>query len=161
VTCPVWGAPGSSLRVCSLKSCASTAILSNSSAWVPISTIRAARPLHAYYGLPSNWHRLGTFYDEVCRLWYRVLSRRSQRWLAWSRFKQLLERFPLPRARIHARPDGGRLLNRNLRKSRVREIRTLGSVRAKEPLQVNGVFGQFLGNHKTIGNLAGKTRIPK
>ena len=59
---------------------------------------------YAYYGLPSNWHRLGTFYDEVCRLWYRVLSRRSQRWLAWSRFKQLLERFPLPRARItHAR----------------------------------------------------------
>jgi hypothetical protein len=32
----------------------------------------------------------------------------------------------------HARPNGGRLLNRlNLRKSRVREIRTLGSVRAK------------------------------
>jgi hypothetical protein len=47
---------------------------------------------YAYYGL-SNCHRLGTFYYEVCRLCYRVLSRRSQRWLAWSRFKQLLERF--------------------------------------------------------------------
>ena len=22
----------------------------------------------AYYGLPSNWHRLDTFYDEVCPL---------------------------------------------------------------------------------------------
>ena len=59
---------------------------------------------YAYYGLPSNWHRLDTFYDEVCWLWYRVLSRRSQRWLAWSRFERLLERFPLPGARItHSR----------------------------------------------------------
>jgi RNA-directed DNA polymerase len=59
---------------------------------------------HAYYGLPSNWPRLDTFYDEVCRLWYRVSSRCSQRWLAWSRFEQMLERFPLPRAHItHSR----------------------------------------------------------
>jgi RNA-directed DNA polymerase len=48
---------------------------------------------YAYYGLPSNWHQLDTFYDEVCRLWYRVLSRRSQRRLTWAPFTQLLERF--------------------------------------------------------------------
>jgi RNA-directed DNA polymerase len=55
---------------------------------------------YAYYGLPSNWHRLDTFYDEVRRLWYRVLNRRSQRRLSWARFNALLERFPLPRASI-------------------------------------------------------------
>jgi len=60
---------------------------------------------YAYYGLPSNWHRLDTFYNEVRRLWYRVLNHRSQRRLTWPRFYKLLERFPLPRARIsHPRP---------------------------------------------------------
>lgn len=60
---------------------------------------------YAYYGLPSNWHRLNTFYDEVRRLWYCVLNRRSQRRLSWARFNALLERFPLPRASItHPRP---------------------------------------------------------
>jgi RNA-directed DNA polymerase len=60
---------------------------------------------YAYYGLPSNWHRLDTFYDEVRRLWYHVLNRRSQRRLSWVRFNALLERFPLPRASItHPRP---------------------------------------------------------
>jgi len=60
---------------------------------------------YVYYGLPSNWHRLDTFYDEVRRLWYHVLNRRSQRRLSWARFYDLLERFPLPRARItHSRP---------------------------------------------------------
>jgi len=60
---------------------------------------------YAYYGLPSNWHRLDTFYNEVRRLWYSVLNRRSQRRLSWARFNALLERFPLPRASItHPRP---------------------------------------------------------
>jgi group II intron reverse transcriptase/maturase len=60
---------------------------------------------YAYYGLPSNWHRLDTFYDEVRRLWYCVLNRRSQRRLSWARFYALLERFPLPTPRItHPRP---------------------------------------------------------
>jgi RNA-directed DNA polymerase len=60
---------------------------------------------YAYYGLPSNWHRLDTFYDEVRRLWYRVLQRRSQRSLSWARFYHLLERSPLPTPRItHPHP---------------------------------------------------------
>jgi len=29
------------------------------------------------------------------------------------------------------------------------------------PLEVNHVVGQFFGNHKMIGNLTGKTRIPE
>jgi RNA-directed DNA polymerase len=55
---------------------------------------------YAYYGLPSNWYRLDTFYAEVRRIWYRVLNSRSQRGLSWSRFYDLLERFPLPTPRI-------------------------------------------------------------
>src|SRR5208283_2641979 len=61
---------------------------------------------YAYYGLPSNWHRLDTFFNEVRRLWYRVLNRRSQRRLSWARFYALLERFPLPTPHItHPRPE--------------------------------------------------------
>ena len=60
---------------------------------------------YAYYGLPSNWYRLYTFYEEVLRIWHGVLNRRSQRRLSWVRFSALLERFPLPTARItHSRP---------------------------------------------------------
>ena len=52
------------------------------------------------YGLPSNWHCLDGFYDEVRRSWFRALRRRSQRRLTWGRFNQWLDRFPLPRARV-------------------------------------------------------------
>jgi group II intron reverse transcriptase/maturase len=55
---------------------------------------------YRYYALPSNWHALDGFHDEVRRGWYRALRRRSQRRLTWARFNQWLERFPLPRARI-------------------------------------------------------------
>jgi hypothetical protein len=55
---------------------------------------------YRYYGLPSNWHAMDGFYDEVCRGWFRALRRRSQRRLTWDRFNQWLEHFPLPRAGI-------------------------------------------------------------
>lgn len=55
---------------------------------------------YRYYGLPSNWHAMNAFYDEVRRGWYRALRRRSQRGLTWERFNQWLTRFPLPRAHI-------------------------------------------------------------
>lgn len=55
---------------------------------------------YRYYGLPSNWHALDGFYDEVLRGWFRALRRRSQRGLTWDRFNQWLVRFPLPRARL-------------------------------------------------------------
>lgn len=55
---------------------------------------------YRYYGLPSNWHALDGFYDEVRRGWFRALRRRSQRRLTWDRFNQWLDRFPLPRARV-------------------------------------------------------------
>jgi hypothetical protein len=55
---------------------------------------------YRYCGLPSNWHRMDAFYDEVIRGWFRALNRRSQRRLTWGRFLQGLDRFPLPRARV-------------------------------------------------------------
>jgi RNA-directed DNA polymerase len=61
---------------------------------------RVLRGHYRYYGLPSNWHALDGFYDEVLRGWFRALRRRSQRGLTWDRFNQWLVRFPLPRARL-------------------------------------------------------------
>ncbi len=55
---------------------------------------------YAYYGLPSNWPRLGSFHQAITRRWFRVLRRRSQRRLTWERFNALLARFPFPPARI-------------------------------------------------------------
>jgi hypothetical protein len=49
---------------------------------------------YAYFGLPSNWDRLGASYQETRRIWYRALNRRSQRRLSWERYVRLLERFP-------------------------------------------------------------------
>jgi RNA-directed DNA polymerase len=79
---------------------------------------------YAYFGLPSNFDRRGAFYRETCRLWYRALNRCSQR--------QVARTFPFARSTNHSFPTAGRLLTRvNFRKSRVRENRLLGSVRAK------------------------------
>ena len=55
---------------------------------------------YAYYGLPSNLACLATFYQEVRRLWFRTLRRRSQRSMTWSDFASLLTRLPLPVPRL-------------------------------------------------------------
>ena len=55
---------------------------------------------YAYYGLPSNWHPMEGFHQEVRRIWYRTLYRRSQRRLTWQRFSALMLRFPLPTPHI-------------------------------------------------------------
>lgn len=55
----------------------------------------------AYYGLPTNGRALQAFRYAVVRIWRKWLGRRSQRArLRWDRFNQLLERYPLPLARI-------------------------------------------------------------
>jgi len=51
---------------------------------------------YAYCGLRSNISCLETFYQEVRRIWFRALHRRSQRGLSWAAYARLLERFPLP-----------------------------------------------------------------
>jgi len=55
---------------------------------------------YAYFGLPSNFRLLHVFYEQVQRLWFCALRRRSQRGLTWARFRELLARFSLPRPRI-------------------------------------------------------------
>jgi RNA-directed DNA polymerase len=55
---------------------------------------------YAYYALPSNFRSLRAFHYEVHRLWFRSLSRRSQRGWTWPKFLGLLERFPLPEPRL-------------------------------------------------------------
>jgi RNA-directed DNA polymerase len=55
----------------------------------------------AYYGITGNLEALQRFRHEVLRLWWKWLGRRRAggRWL-WSRFLGLLQRFPLPAARV-------------------------------------------------------------
>lgn len=55
---------------------------------------------YAYYGLPANHRSLSAFHEEVKRLWYCALRKRSQRGLTWPRFDQILQVFPLPAPRI-------------------------------------------------------------
>ena len=52
------------------------------------------------YGLPSNVRCLKAFYQQVRRLWFRALQRRSQRRLSWDAYDAVLQLFPLPTPRI-------------------------------------------------------------
>ncbi len=55
----------------------------------------------AYYGITGNSDALWAFRKQVLHMWRYWLARRSQRSrLTWGRFWALLERFPLPRARV-------------------------------------------------------------
>ena len=64
---------------------------------------------YAYYGLPSNWHRLDSFRQEVERHWYRTLRRRNERELTWSQYRELLGRLPLPAPRLLEKRDARRV----------------------------------------------------
>jgi RNA-directed DNA polymerase len=57
---------------------------------------------YQYYGVPRNYHSLGTFRWQVIRRWFKTLNRRSQkrkRKMTWDRMKQIADRW-LPRPRI-------------------------------------------------------------
>jgi RNA-directed DNA polymerase len=55
----------------------------------------------AYYGVTGNSLMLNRLRHEVKRVWRFWLNRRSQRArMTWERFHRLLERYPLPEARI-------------------------------------------------------------
>jgi group II intron reverse transcriptase/maturase len=63
------------------------------------------RGLYAYFGLPGNASALASLRNEVRREWRKWLSRRS--WHAamhWAQYRQLEERFPLPRAHVTSAP---------------------------------------------------------
>jgi group II intron reverse transcriptase/maturase len=56
-----------------------------------------------YYGVCGNYPRLQEYYQQVIRLLYKWLNRRSQRRsYSWSGLKQMLSYYPLPRPRIIA-----------------------------------------------------------
>jgi RNA-directed DNA polymerase len=58
------------------------------------------RGYFAYYAVPGNIHAVAAFRQQVRRLWYRALRRRSQRTsLTWERMGRLCDRW-LPKARI-------------------------------------------------------------
>ena len=89
---------------------------------------------YAYYGLPHNWRALNGFRQNLLRIWFRCLRRRSQkgRRLGWARFNAMLERFPPAASSDHSSVGGpGGMTRVTLGKSRVRESRMPGSVRAK------------------------------
>jgi hypothetical protein len=54
-----------------------------------------------YYGIVGNFRAIVRFREEARRVWQKWLNRRSQRpSMRWDRMQRLLERYPLPRARI-------------------------------------------------------------
>lgn len=61
---------------------------------------------YRYYAVPGNSHAIGSFRQQVVRLWYRSLRRRSQRQrLTWERMYRLTRRW-LPHPRImHPYPE--------------------------------------------------------
>ncbi len=57
-----------------------------------------------YFGVSGNFRSLLRVIEQVKRIWYKWLCRRSQRKrLTWERFQDLLRDFPLPRPRIAVR----------------------------------------------------------
>jgi len=57
---------------------------------------------YGYYGRPHNYPALSAFRQEVRRIWFNCLRRRSQksRRMSWNAFDTLTARFPLPMPRI-------------------------------------------------------------
>ena len=53
-----------------------------------------------YYGVPMNSAAIGAFREKVCRLWFKVLKRRSDKYsLTWNRMGRLCDRY-IPQPRI-------------------------------------------------------------
>jgi hypothetical protein len=58
---------------------------------------RAVRGWQKYFAVPGNMRRLRQFADEVSKLWYRQVQRRSQRFRwTWSRMRRIIRKY-LPR----------------------------------------------------------------
>ena len=56
---------------------------------------------YQYYGLTGNASALNEFIVEVKAIWKKWLSRRSRKiWLTWPAMRRLLDRYPLPPAKV-------------------------------------------------------------
>ena len=54
-----------------------------------------------YYGITGNMDALKRFVCLAIRVWYRWLARRQRKgYFSWAAFRELLRRFPLPRATV-------------------------------------------------------------
>lgn len=63
------------------------------------------RGYYNYYGVVGNYASLKQFYDQVIRILYKWLNRRSQRRsYNWAGFRELLDQFEVERPRIVERP---------------------------------------------------------
>ena len=59
-----------------------------------------------YFGVPGNQYRLCSFRSDICRMWWRMLQRRSQRHrLSWERLRRLDRRYIPPYRNTHPYPD--------------------------------------------------------
>lgn len=63
---------------------------------------RSLKGHYNYFAINGNSHRLMSFFNEVRRLWFKWLRRRSQRArrLTWDKYALYLQRHPLPAPRI-------------------------------------------------------------
>jgi hypothetical protein len=52
---------------------------------------------YGYYGIPLNYARIGLFYEQVKRIWYQWLNRRSTKVSQdWQQFSEYLRNYLLP-----------------------------------------------------------------
>ena len=55
-----------------------------------------------YYGMTDNRRAVGNFIDEVRKLIFKWLNRRSQkRSFDWDKFALFLKKYPLPKAKVY------------------------------------------------------------
>jgi RNA-directed DNA polymerase len=86
---------------------------------------------YAYYGVSGNYRRLNWYANEVASIWKKWLSRRDRRKrFLWSRFSDLLKRYPLPSGSdcpsLHHHERSTPV------KNRMREFCTSGSARGED-----------------------------
>ena len=56
---------------------------------------------YAYFGITGNWRALDNVRSQAARIWRKWLDRRSHKaGMNWEKFSRLLQRYPLPPARV-------------------------------------------------------------
>jgi group II intron reverse transcriptase/maturase len=56
---------------------------------------------YGYYGIPLNYESIGLYYEQVTRIWFKWLNRRSAKVSQnWQQFNEYLKNFPLPEPKI-------------------------------------------------------------
>jgi hypothetical protein len=90
---------------------------------------------YPYYGVSGSSRAISRYGYTAARLVRQWLHRRSQKKsFTWEGFLAYLRHYPLPRPRIVHRLYPSPRVGSDLRKSRMREIRTSGSVRGGDGL---------------------------